>query len=233
MDSDIKTDNVNGMYGGVHIHQFWYFECDFYQWLSHRDRCKIGLSHKCQWNNNVRLNVYWFQWPLRLFTPSDSITITVTNVTNLWWEKWVCNPFCPSQCPSKRSKLCVARQCYGDGDGVVWCEETFSYAVMCVSWILLAQIGNRFDRKKLLADEYSHKEGVLCSFWVLASVPENHYHLSLFQHPSLRSDDLYPGGNPRLPLNTIPSTRNTAVWDALFSVCVYPNFLITNKGGNL
>ena len=42
-------------------------------------------------------------------------------------QKWVCNPFCPPQCPSKRSKVPPV-----NGDGGVWCEQTFSHLAIHV-----------------------------------------------------------------------------------------------------
>ena len=38
-------------------------------------------------------------------------------------QKWVCNLFCPSQCPSKRSKVLPV-----NGDGVLRCEQTLTMA---------------------------------------------------------------------------------------------------------
>ena len=61
-----------------------------------------------------------------LFTPSDSVIVTVANVTltgkkrHIDWQ----NGYANHSLPVKKIKS-AARQCYGDGDGVVPCEQTF------------------------------------------------------------------------------------------------------------
>ena len=55
-----------------------------------------------------------------LFTPSDSVTVTVTNVT--FTGKMRMQPFLPIAVPVKKIKG-ATHKCYSDGDGVVRCEQ--------------------------------------------------------------------------------------------------------------
>ena len=57
--------------------------------------------------------------PKGLFTPNDSVTnVTLTGKMDM-------HPILPVTVPVKKIKG-TARQCYGDGDGVVRCEQTFN-----------------------------------------------------------------------------------------------------------
>ena len=56
-----------------------------------------------------------------LFTPSDSVTITNVTLTG----KMGMQTILPSTASVNKIKV-VTCQCYGDGDGVVRCEQTLS-----------------------------------------------------------------------------------------------------------
>ena len=61
-------------------------------------------------------------WPQGSFTPSASIPVTVRNVTLM--GKIGMQPILPITVPVKKIKG-ATRQCFGDGDGVIRCEQAF------------------------------------------------------------------------------------------------------------
>ena len=61
--------------------------------------------------------------PKGSFTPSDSITVTVTNV--MLTGNMGMQPILPITVPIKKIKG-AARQRYGDGDVVAWCERALN-----------------------------------------------------------------------------------------------------------
>ena len=60
------------------------------------------------------------------FTPSDCVTVTVTNVTLT--GKMGVQPILSVTVPVKKIKG-ATRKCYGDGDGVVRCEQALIVAI--------------------------------------------------------------------------------------------------------
>ena len=99
---------------------------------------------------------------LRSVHTDDSITVTAANATLS--GKWMCNQFCITV-PIRKIKGDTC-QCYGDGDGVVLCEQPFTCTVAPVEFLQC----NRMSRTTwswLLKADVLMLSSCACSIFIL------------------------------------------------------------------